>query len=317
MLGSSLVVVVGLVLLAVASDQFVIGAARLSVLSRVSPVVVGVVVVGFGTSAPEALVSALAALDDEPAVAVGNVVGSNLVNLTLLLGIGALLTPIAVASGVVRREAPITVAATIAFAVAVQNGLGRVEGVVLIGILAAAVFAVLRGGASGDPLGPEVEEFAEEHGNGRAPAMGREVTRTALGLIGTVAGAQLLLTGALDLADRAGLAAGLVGATIVAGGTSLPELVTVVQSARKGETDLIVGNLLGSNLVNALGVAGLAGVLGPGPLDAPELTTVATLAALATTALAWWVMVSGRRVSRAEGGMLVVVYAVAIVTVGA
>lgn len=316
MLGSSLVLVAGLMLLAWASDQFVIGAARLSVLSRVSPVVIGVVVVGFGTSAPEALVSALAALDDEPAIAVGNVVGSNLVNLTLLLGVGALLTPIVVGSGVVRREAPITVGATVVFALAVQGGLGRGEGVLLLLALAAAVAVVLRSGR-GDPLGAEAEEFAEADASGAAPSWTTELGRTGLGLLGTVAGAQLLLTGALDLADRAGLASGLVGATIVAGGTSLPELVTVVQSARKRETDLIVGNLLGSNLINALGVAGLAGVLGPAALDAPELTTVATIAALVTTALAWAVMVSGRRVSRAEGGVLVGIYAVAIVTVGA
>ncbi len=316
MLVSLSLVAVGLVVLAVASDQFVVGAARLARILDVPPLVIGVAIVGFGTSAPELLVSALAAVGDEPAVAVGNVVGSNLANLTLLLGVGALLTPLAVDSRVVRREAPVAVAATVAFAVAVQGGLTRPEGFVLLVALAAALAVVLRRGEASDPIGPEALELVGEDGAVPAHRRGPEAVRTLVGLVLTVAAAQVLLTGALDVADRIGLAAGVVGATLVAIGTSLPELVTVVQSARRGEPDLIVGNLLGSNVFNALGVAGVAGLVGPAALDAPELTTVATAAALVAALAAWALMRTGGRVSRTEGAVLVIGYLVAVVALG-
>lgn len=305
MLLSIVALVAGLALLAYAADQFVLGAARVALVLRVAPVVVGVVVVGFGTSAPELLVSSLASGGGEPEVAAGNVVGSNLANLTLLLGVGALLLPLTVSSRVVRREAPLTVAAMVGFAVAVQGGFTRLEGAVLVVAMAAVITLVLRGSRSQppDPLGPETVELAE---NEHRPSV--EGVRTVLGLAGTIGGAQLLLWGALDLADRAGLGAGFVGATLVAIGTSLPELVTVVQSARRGETDLIVGNLLGSNLFNALGVAGVAALVGPAPLDAPNLEVVAAGAAIGAGLLAWLMMRTGGRVTRPEGGVLVVGY---------
>jgi len=309
---SILMLLGGLALLAYASDQFVIGAARVALLSKVAPLVVGIVVVGFGTSAPEMLVSVLAAVGDNPEVAVGNVVGSNLVNLTVILGIGALLCPMVVQSQVVRREAPMVVAATILFAVTVQDGFTRIEGIILLVAMAAALTVVLLGsrqGGAADPLGPETVELTDPSHH----RMGPEVVRTLIGLIGTVGGAQLLLSGALDLADRAGLGEGFVGATLVAIGTSLPELVTVVQSARRGETDLIVGNLLGSNLFNALAVAGLAATIAPATLvDATNLTTVATGAALVVAIAAWVTMRTGNLVSRREGMALIAVYLPAV-----
>jgi cation:H+ antiporter len=310
LLASLVFMVVGLGLLAYASDQFVLGAARVALILNVAPLVVGVVVVGFGTSAPEMLVSVLAAVGDEPEVAVGNVVGSNLANLTLILGIGALLCPMVVQSKVVRREAPFVVAATILFAVFVQNGFTRLEGVILLAAMAAVLTTVLVGSQSGgeDPLGPETVELADPSHH----RIGVEGVRTLLGLIGTVAGAQLLLTGALDIAERAGLGEGFVGATLVALGTSLPELVTVVQSARRSETDLIVGNLLGSNLFNALAVAGLAGVAAPAVIDAPNLTTVATGVTLGVALLAWRMMHTGLLVSRREGLVLLGIYAITL-----
>ena len=310
MLASLVFMVIGLGLLAYASDQFVIGAARVALILNVAPLVVGVVVVGFGTSAPEMLVSVLAAVGDEPEVAVGNVVGSNLANLTLVLGIGALLCPLIVQSKVVRREAPFVVAATILFAIFVQDGFSRIEGIILLAAMVAVLTTVLLGSRSGtdDPLGPETVELADPSHH----RIGVESVRTILGLIGTVAGAQLLLTGALDIADRAGLSGGFVGATLVALGTSLPELVTVVQSARRGETDLIVGNLLGSNLFNALGVAGLVGVVAPAVIDAPNLTTVGTAVALGVAVLTWVMMRTGLLVSRREGMILLAIYAITL-----
>jgi cation:H+ antiporter len=156
-----------------------------------------------------------------------------------------------------------------------------------------------------DPLGAEAEELADATGH----SIRTEVVRTVLGLLGTIAGAQLLLWGAIDVADRIGLAEGFVGATLVAIGTSLPELVTVIQSARRRETDLIVGNLLGSNMFNALGVGGVMGLIGSSELDAPALTGFAVIFAIAVAAVAWLAMATRRTIGRIEGAALVVVYA--------
>jgi cation:H+ antiporter len=296
-------VVVGGLLLAVAADQFVIGAARIALLRRISPLAVGVVIVGFGTSAPELLVSVLAAVAGDTPIAVGNIVGSNIANLTLLLGIGAVLLPLTVASRTVRREAPLTVAATVVFALAVQSGIAIWEGAILLALMAAVIWRVMRTGNS-DPLGIEADEFADAGSHN----LKTEVGRTLLGLVGTLAGAQLLLSGALDLATLAGLSEGFVGATLVAVGTSLPELVTVVQSARRREGDLILGNLLGSNLFNALAVGGMVGVVGSGAAVGSKLSIVAAGIAVAVAALAWVMMRTGRTVSRLEGGLLVAIY---------
>lgn len=207
----------GVILLAWASDQLVVGAARLAVLWRVAPLVIGVVIIGFGASSPELVVSALAAARGEPEIAVGNIVGSNLVNLGMILGVGVLIFPLAVDSRTVRREAPLNLAAAVLFAFLVRGGLGRVEGLVLLADMVGALGLVIRR-RPGDSLGVEAAEFV-----GERPRLGLEAGRTALGLAGTLGGARLLLWGALDLADRAGLGEGFVGATVVALGTSLPE----------------------------------------------------------------------------------------------
>lgn len=299
-----LAVVGGIVTLAVAADQFVIGAARVALLRDIPAIVVGVIIIGFGTSAPEMLVSLLAALRDEPELAYGNIVGSNLANLSLLLGVGALIVPLVVGSRVVRREAPLTLLAMAAVAVVVQGGgISRPEGAVLAGAMALSLALVARADPT-DPIAPETVELAApgEH------RLGVEVLRTGLGLGATIGAAQLLLWGALDLAERADLSGGFVGATLVAVGTSLPELVTVVQSARRRETDLVLGNLLGSNLFNSLGVGAIVGLVGGGGITDPALTVVAAPASVAVGVVAVAAMITGRVVRRPEGAVLVVAY---------
>ncbi len=305
MILAAVAVLLGIGLLAVAADQFVLGAARVALIRRLSPLLVGVVIIGFGTSSPELLVSASAALGGSPEVAVGNIVGSNIANLTMILGVGALIVPVVVASSTVKREAPAAVLATLAFAVLVQRGLVWWEGVILIGALLVVLVGLARTGrAATDPLAAESAELADVARHD----LRVEAARTLLGLVGTVVGAQLLLWGALDIAERADLGEGFVGSTLVAIGTSLPELVTVVQSARRRETDLIVGNLLGSNLFNALGVGGVVGLIGMPRLEDPALSTVGVTAAVVVSCVALVAMVTGRTVRRAEGAALVVAY---------
>jgi cation:H+ antiporter len=301
-------VVVGLALLTYAADQFVVGAARVAQVLRLSPVLIGAVVIGFGTSAPEMVVSGLAGVQGSLDIGVGNIIGSNVANLSLVLGIAALVTPIAVRSPVLRREAPIALLATLAFAVVVQGGLASGEATILAVVLVVGLGLIIHGARRGDDtVTAEVDEFLTDQVSTRTEAI-----RTVLGLLATLAAAQVLVVSATDIAAELGLAEGFVGLTIVAIGTSLPELATAVQAARKRQTDLIVGNLLGSNLFNAGAVGAVAGYLGPGALQDPSLTSLAVYLMVAIGILATVFMVTGRRVARWEGGALLVIYAVAV-----
>ncbi len=307
MLLAVLGVVLGLAVLTYAADQFVVGAARLATVLRLSTVVIGAVVIGFGTSAPELVVSALAASQGSLDIAVGNIVGSNVANLTLVLGIAALATPIVVHSKVLKREAPLSLLSVIAFAILVQNGLSPVEGTILATLLVISLSIIVissRREGGDEELGAEVEEFLA----GGPPSTGKEVQRTLLGLLGTLGAAQLLVLSASTIATELGLSEGFIGLTVVAIGTSLPELATAVQAARKGETDLIIGNLLGSNLFNSAAVGAVAAFAGAGQVVDPTITGtgVALMVTVAVVATAF--MVTGRRVQRTEGAVLLAAY---------
>jgi cation:H+ antiporter len=299
----------GLVLLARSADAFVMGAGRLSLTLRVSPVVVGAVVIGFGTSAPELLVSGLAAAQGSLDIAVGNVVGSNIANLTLVAAVAALVVPLQVSSTTLRREAPIAAGAALVFAVAIQSELTRPRAAILLGLLVVALGALIAAARAGgaDELGREARSRCAEPED--AHDVRREVTRTVLGLLGTVVAAQLVVHGARGIAEEAGLSEGFVGLTLVAIGTSLPEIVTAVQAARQGQSELIVGNLFGSNIFNSLAVGGTIGMAGPGTVDDPGLTGVATVAMVAAGLLGWFLMGTGRCLVRWEAVSLLVAYA--------
>lgn len=299
-------IVVGLVLLTVSSDQFVLGAARLAAAMRLSAVVIGAVVIGFGTSAPEMVVSGLAAAGGSLDIAVGNIIGSNVANLSLVLGVASMVAPIAVGSTTVRREAPLSLGAVLVFAALVQDGLTRVEGGVLALLLVASLAYIITSARSepDDELTAEVEEYVDDD----ALHPGREWVRTLLGLVGTLASAQLLVYCATELAGTLGLKEGFIGVTLVAIGTSLPELATSLQAVRKDETDLIVGNLLGSNLFNSFAVAAVAGLAGPGPVTDPSLTSIGVLLMAGVALGATIAMATARRVVRWEGATLLGAY---------
>ena len=303
-------VLVGLVLLTRAADVFVEGAARLSAALNVSPVIIGAVVIGFGTSAPEMVVSAIASAQGKLDIAIGNIIGSNTANLSLIFGISALLCVMRIDSSILRREAPLSAAAVALFAVLVQGGLTRTEGGILAVAMAAALAYLFLGPETGSAeLATEVDEYVEE---GEPVALGREAMRTLLGLLVVIAGAQLTVEGASEIADQLDLGEGFVGLTLVAIGTSLPELVTSVAAARKGEEELIVGNLLGSNLFNSVGVGAIAGLVGPGPLDDGNLAGIGTVVMLVVVFGAWLFMTTGRRVTRLEAVALLGGYAAAV-----
>lgn len=311
MAGLLLLAALGLVVLTVAADHLVLGAGRVARRLRMSPVVVGVVVIGLGTSAPEFLVSGLAAARGDGGLAVGNLVGSNVVNLTLVLGLAALLGPVVVRSSVVRREAPLSVMAVVLFAVAVWWGLGPALGAVL-GVTGLAVLVLLVVQArreSGEAMPAEVEEFLADEPR---HSFGWEAVRTVAGLAGTLAGAELLVANAAAVADRLGAPQVVVGFTLVAIGTSLPELVTAIQAQRRGESDLLVGNLLGSNLFNALFGGALVGLAGRSGTAAAG--TWILVAMVLVVVLAWAVLFRGRRVTRPEAILLLAAYVIVLPT---
>lgn len=306
---------VGLVLLTKAADQFVLGAARIALILRISAVVVGAVIVGFGTSAPEMLVSGIAAWQGDPEVGAGNIIGSNVANLSLVLGTAVLFIPLAVTGSVIRKETPLMLASVLLFAWFVQGGIAPVEAIILLIALAIAVgFLIKTGSSTPDPeLEADVASFADR---ARMPRLRTEVVRTGIGLIGTLVGAQLLVMGAVDIADAAGFSGGFVGFTLVAVGTSLPELVTAISAARAGEGDLIIGNLLGSNLFNSLGVGAVLALAGTAEIDAPRLMTVGVGAMIVVAVGVWLMMVTQRRIVRMEGVALLGIYIAAVVMIG-
>lgn len=298
--------IAGIVVLTFAADAFVEGAAKLAVVFNVTPIVIGAVIVGFGTSAPEMLVSAVAARNGDGDLGIGNIIGSNTANLSLILGSAALLVPIAVAKDVLRREAIMATVAAVIFAMTLQGeGISVPEGVLLFVLLVVALGWVIRSGNA-----PPIDEIVED---GERVESRTEIVRTLIGLVGTVGGAWLLVTGATDLADEFGFSGGFVGVTLVAVGTSLPELVTTIAAARQGVTDLIVGNLLGSNLFNSLAVGGVVGVLGDGTIQDSSLATLDMGFMLVVCLGAFAAMWSRALFNRLEGAVLLAVFTLFLV----
>ena len=300
--------VVGLVVLSLAADQFVRGAARLAVVLRMAPIVVGAVVVGFGTSAPEMLVSTVAAANGRLDIGVGNIVGSNVANISLVLGAASFVAVVPVSSSVVRRDAAVSVAAVALFALLVQGDVSRLEGLVLVAALVAWFVLVLRGSRIGDADMEDLSEIVGEH----PPALGVETVRTIVSLALVAGSAYVLVEGAERVAEALNLSGGFVGYTMVAVGTSAPELVTAVAAARQRETELLVGNLLGSNVFNSLAVGGAIGLVGPGPVGDVTVQTLGSLMMVVICLVSWVAMAIGHKVSRIDGVVLLGLWVVSI-----
>lgn len=301
---AAVAVLVGLVVLVLAADAFVVGAEGLALRLRWPPVVIGAVVVGFGTSLPELTTSVLAALAGEPDLALGNAAGSNVANLLLVLGIAALVRPLRTpTSRRAGRDTLIAVAAGFLLLAFAADGAIRVgQGVLLVAALLAGVAWQVRAGA-----GQRLEVAPAETITARR-SLG---VRLVVGLVGVIGGAQALVWGASMLATELGVPSIVIGSVLVAIGTSLPELATAVASARRGQPDLLLGNLLGSNAFNALGVVGaaaVAGSLGGEPMEvASSALAVVAAAAVVTAAvggLVWW----RGAVGRVAAAILVLLY---------
>lgn len=302
-------VIVGLAVLVWGADRFVEGAASVARHLGMPALVVGMVVVGFGTSAPELVVSTIAAAQGTPDIALGNAIGSNIANIGLILGLTAILSPIVVRSRVLRRELPLLVAVTlVAIWLLWDLTLSRPEAVGLLLVFAGVMAWTLRQGATtkDDAFGEEVEGELDVLLRPMRPAL----LWLAVGLIALIASSRLLVWGAVGIADRLGVDDLVVGLTVVAVGTSLPELASSIIAARRNEHDIALGNILGSNLFNTLAVVGLAGLVDPieaAPATLRRDLVVMGLVTFSLVVLGWGMRRLGR-INRVEGAALLVAF---------
>lgn len=303
----------GLLLLAAGGEALVRGATRLARLAGVTPAVIGLTVVSMGTSLPELVVSVLSAIRGTPDIAVGNVVGSNIFNVTLILGITALVVPLPVSGSAVRIEWPFMFGVSLLVIALAMNGvLGRGEGMLLLAILVSFTWYMVRR-ARDEVRGQEAADFEEEAEQRSVKPTGRAVAKSLAyvlcGILLLVAGGRLLVDGAVALARLAGLTERVIGLTVVAAGTSAPEVATSVAAALRRHTDVAVANIIGSNIFNLLAILGVASLLTPVAI-APAILRVDMLWMLGTSALLLPVLLRTRRVTRGEGALLLVVYSV-------
>jgi len=307
---TSLLLMAGLVLLIGGAELLVKGASRLALSLGITPLVVGLTVVAFGTSAPELAVSVRAALagDGSAEIAVGNAVGSNIANVLLILGLSALIAPLVVSRQVIRLEVPVMVACSVALlGLAYDGRLSRLEGTLLFaGIIAYTVFAVVQ---SRRETAADRKARAEDPDAAKPSSLLADVGMAIAGLVLLVLGARWLVDGAVDLATRLGVSELVIGLTVVAFGTSLPELATSALAALRGERDLAVGNVVGSNVFNILSVLGMSALVAPAGLAVSEQARDFDLPVmLAVAALCLPVFFTGFRIDRIEGALFLLFY---------
>ncbi len=315
----ALPLVAGLVLLALGGELFVRGAVRIAERLGVSPLLIGLTLVGFGTSTPELVTSVRASLAGSPGIAVGNIVGSNIANILVILGLSALLVPIAVGRGALWRDGTIGLGAALALAaVALFGALDRAVGsAFLLGLLAYIAYAwreERRAGPHDHTAAFEKAQAYEETHPRRAPtaeglrAWGLAAGLALGGLVLVVFGGGLLVDAAVGLARGMGVSEAVIGLTIVAVGTSLPELVTSLVAAYRRHAEVALGNVLGSNIYNVLGIGGLTGLIAPTAIPA-EIARVDVWVMVVAAGLVLLLGRSGWRVGRREGAGLLACYA--------
>lgn len=302
-----LLFLVGLVTLSLGADWLVTGASRIAAHRGVSPLIVGLTIVAFGTSAPELVVSTTAALQGRAGLAVGNVMGSTVANVGLIVGLGALVSPLVVQARLLQRETPLLVLLLVMVMFFSINGeIGRIDGLLLVGVFLVYLAFLHRWSAAGDVLAESLIEEAKQ----KAVVTGRQYVnwiRLVFGLALLLLGASWLVDAAVALARMLEIPEEVIGATLVAVGTSVPELATTVSAAVRGMGDIAMGNIVGSNIFNlglVLGTAAIAAPLHLSPFTVVAEVIPALVFCLALVPLS----MSGKAVSRFEGGVLLAGY---------
>lgn len=300
-------IIIGLAVLVWSADTFIDGATELAVKFNMPSFLIGVLILGVGTSAPEMVVSALSALDGSPGLALGNAFGSNIMNIALVLGLAALLTPIAIKSNVVKQDMMLLIGATVLVAYQLSDSrLSLMEGVTmmlaLVGVLIVQIILSLKNHGPSEHSADDLK-----HINIKKASFS-----LLLGLILLVVSSRSIVYGAVELATLLGMSELIIGLTIVAIGTSLPELVASIVAARRGESDMALGNIVGSNLFNTLGVVGLATIIAPmNQIESNVLTRDMMMVGIMTTLLFVLSLIALKRkgsLYRITGGILLVTF---------
>jgi cation:H+ antiporter len=309
-----LAVLGGFIALVWGADRFVEGAAATARNFGISPLIIGLTIVAFGTSAPELLVSTFAAVADNGGLAVGNAVGSNITNVALVLGVSSIIAPLAVHSKILSRELPLLFfTMLLALALILDRHLGRIDGVILISglfiLIGWMIMEALRERQGGDTPDALAEEFAQEIPEGMST--GRAMMWLVLGLLVLLGGARFVVYGASEIARHFGVSDLVIGLTVVALGTSLPELAASVIAALKEEHDIAIGNVVGSNMFNLLGVLALPGLIRPD--DVADDVLLRDFPVMIGVTLLLWIQARGFRdksvLTRKSGIVLVSIYA--------
>jgi cation:H+ antiporter len=302
----------GLLLLVVGAEALVRGASKLAALAGVSPLVIGLTVVAYGTSTPELVVSVLSGLAGQADIALGNVVGSNIFNVLFILGISALIVPLVVSQQLVRLDVPLMIAVSVlTFLVGIDGKVSRVEGLFLFaGAVAYTIFLIAHGRKEHKDI---QGEYAREYGGTEGSSLRSGVLNTLLvvgGLGVLVLGSRWLVDGAVSLAHLFGVSELVIGLTIVAAGTSLPEVATSIVASLRGERDIAVGNVVGSNIFNILAVLGLSSLVAPDGITvspAAQRFDIPVMIAVAVACLP--IFFTGHVIARWEGALFMGYYA--------
>ena len=306
----ALAIIIGFALLIWSADKFVLGASNTARSFSIPPLVVGVVIVGLGTSAPEMLVSAMAAADGNTGLSIGNAIGSNVTNIGLMLGLTALFYPLQIHSKLLKREMPVLLAIILlSYYLLWDQHLSFLNGLLLLIMMFAMLgFTIWEAKSHGEDELPQeiLDEMPEEVSKGVA------LKWLFIGIVVLVASSRILVWGAVEVAEYFQVSDLIIGLTIVAIGTSLPELAATIAAARKKEFDLAVGNIIGSNIFNILGVMALPGLIHPDTFDSEVLTRdypvmIGLVVALMFFSIAWRKGQTGR-LARFEGALLVAAY---------
>ncbi len=310
----------GIIILVISADKFVDGAAVTAKHFGLPPLLIGILVIGFGSSMPEMVISALAAIEGNPGLAMGNAFGSNITNIALILGVTAVIRPVVVGSTVLNRELPLLILVTsiMALLLYTDGTLHRIDGVILIivflCVMAWSIYVGLN--TSGDEFGDVIDkEYSEEM------PLKKAVLYLVLGLTFLVISSRIMVWGGIEIAHELGISDLIIGLTIVAVGTSLPELASCIAAVRKNEHDLALGNIIGSNMFNTTIVIGIAGVISPSRLD-PGIPA-RDMPVLAIMTIVLFMMCYGfrsdgtsGRVNRWEGVLLILLYVGYNITLG-
>lgn len=269
MLIPAIAVIIGLIVLVWSADKFVDGAVGVARFCGMSTLLIGMVIVGFGTSAPEMVVSALSAVQGNPELALGNAYGSNIANIALILGVTALISPILVQRSVLKKDLPLLIGVTVlSIALLLDGSVSRLDGIIFLLVFFAVMgFNIYKekkaAGKAAEAVASESSEASADTESETPMGLGKSIGLLVLGMALLVASSRALVWGAVEIARSLGVSDLLIGLTIVAIGTSLPELASSIAAARKGEDDLAVGNIIGSNLFNTLMVVGIAATISP------------------------------------------------------